>query len=452
MVRDKQNLVRIGRMWYVRLKIPASVAAHYGGHTHKRQSLRTEKLEDANRLKGKWVELWRKEFDQREGKSAFSSVADDLRFEIKREASRGNEAAVDALRDHAQVKAEAIAESHDLPTAQRFFALATAQTPTLSKAMEEWLPTAGSRKGTQTHYRLAVERLLEFFGGDAVPDSVTEARALDYYDHLLTVYKTRATFQGKLRPLGAFWEWMGVRRYVPRGFNPWRGRGLKWPNERAMPKAKRPFADDELLTLLHGTATYKGSLAEIVMLGLYTGARLDELCSLRVADLTPMKGRTSGFVVKIGQTGGKREASIRTIVVTHAVPVGVLKGRRNAASKKDDAGALLFPDLIPGGPDDKLSWHVSKAFGRYRDDCKLPRGVDFHSLRRTFITRLENTQGMDQVKIARYVGHQIKGVTFGVYSGGSTERTMRMVADAIKFPAKIERAAVGFLERAKGEE
>jgi integrase len=202
---------------------------------------------------------------------------------------------------------------------------------------------------------------------------------------------------------------------------------------------------------LQGTATYKGRLAEIVLLGLYTGARLDELCSLRAADLTPMKGRTSGFVVKIGQTGGKREASIRTIVVTHAVPVGILKGRRGA-QKTTDAGALLFPDLIPGGPDDKLSWHVSKAFGRYRDDCKLPRGVDFHSLRRTFITRLENTQGMDVGKIARYVGHQIKGVTFGVSSGGSTEQTMRMVADAIRFPAKIERAAVGFLDRAKGAE
>lgn len=103
MVRDRQNLVRIGRMWYVRTKIPAAVVEHYSGHTHKRQSLRTEKLEEANRLKGKWVEMWRKEFDQLQGKAAFSSVADELRFQIRREAVLGNEAAVDALRNHAQV-------------------------------------------------------------------------------------------------------------------------------------------------------------------------------------------------------------------------------------------------------------------------------------------------------------------------------------------------------------
>lgn len=435
-------------MWYVRTKIPAAVVEHYGGHTHKRQSLRTEKLEEANRLKGKWVELWRREFDQLQGKAAFSSVADELRFQMRREAALGNEAAVDALRNHAQVKAEEIEARHDLSKAQRFFSLATTALPTLREAMEEWLPTAGSRKGTQVHYRLAVERLLEFLGGDAVPDDVTEGRALDYYDHMLMVYKTRATYQGKLRPLGAFWEWMGVRRYVPRTYNPWRGRGLKWPNERAMPKAKRPFSDDELLTLLQGTATYKGSLAEIVVLGLYTGARLDEVCSLRIADVVPANGETAGFVVRIGQTGGKRAASIRDVVVTHEIPTGILRRRRDAKRTKE-ASSQLFPDLVPGGHDNKLSWHVSKAFGRYRDDCKLPHGVDFHSLRRTFVTRLENTQGMDVVKIARYVGHKIKGMTFGVYSGGSSEQTMRLVADAINYPAKIEQAAVAFLANAK---
>lgn len=446
MVKDKSYLVRIGRHWYARLKIPAKVKAHYGGDTHKQITLKTEKLEEANRLKWKWLESWQREFDSHEGKSAFSSVADDLRFEIRREAARKNEAAVDALRDYAQVKAEEIEQRHDLPTAQRFFALATTQVPTLKEAMEEWLPTAGSRKGTQVHYRLAVERLLEFLGGDAVPGDVTDARALAYFDHMLKTYRTRGTFQGKMRPLGAFWQWMGVRRHVPRDFNPWRG--FKWPNERAMPKDKRPFTDDELLTVLQGVATYKDSLAEIVLLGLYTGARLDELCSLRVADVVPMKGKSGGFVVRIGQTGGKRAASIRDAVVTHQVPAGILRGRR-AAQRQPTDGAVLFPDLIPGGPDDKLSWHVSKAFGRYRDDCKLPRSVDFHSLRRTFITRLENTPGMDVVKIARYVGHKIGGATFGVYSGGSTEQTMRMVGDAIRYPTKIEKGAVAFLERSK---
>ena len=73
-------------------------------------------------------------------------------------------------------------------------------------------------------------------------------------------------------------------------------------------------------------------------------------------------------------------------------------------------------------------------------------------VKKTFVTRLENTQGMDVVKIARYVGHQIKGVTFGVYSGGSTEQTMRMVADAIRYPAKIEKAAMSFLARSKNAE
>lgn len=443
MVKDRQFLYRIGRMWYVRLKIPARVADRYAGHTHKRQSLRTERLEEANRLKGKWVEAWRREFDEREGKPAFSSTADDIRFHVRQAAKKGDDIGVDLMKDHALVKAEAIEQEHGYATALQFYRLATAEAPTLSEAMEEWLPTAGSRKGTQVHYRLAVERLLEFLGGDIVPTDITEAQSLAYYDHLVAVSKARATFQGKLRPLGAMWDWMGIRRYVPRNANPWRK--FKWPTERAMPRKKRPFTEPELLTLLGGIAAYKASTAELVLLGLYTGARLDELCGLRVADVEPRRG---GVLVRIGQTGAKREASIRDIFVSHEIPVGILQ-RRRAAKHAAKQGAVLFPDLIPGGPDDKLSWHVSKAFGRYRDSLGLPRAVDYHSLRRTFITRLENTKGMDVVKIARYVGHKIGGTTFGVYSGGATDQTMRMVGNAIKYPAKVEQAAAAFLVRGK---
>jgi integrase len=92
------------------------------------------------------------------------------------------------------------------------------------------------------------------------------------------------------------------------------------------------------------------------------------------------------------------------------------------------------------------SWAVSKAFGRYRTRQRLPGAVDFHSFRRTLITRLENL-GVDQVRIARYVGHELPTLAFSVYSGGATEETQRATARAIEYPAKVEKGVRGFLRR-----
>jgi integrase len=136
----------------------------------------------------------------------------------------------------------------------------------------------------------------------------------------------------------------------------------------------------------------------------------------------------------------KGTTRVRNIAVTHRHAVAVLSRRWDAA----DEDAQLFPEFKPGGYDKKLSWAVSKAFGRFRDAVGLPRGVDFHSFRRTLITLLENS-GADQVMIARYVGHALPTLAFTLYSGGSTEQTMRATARLVKYPGKVERAVNAFL-------
>ena len=87
---------------------------------------------------------------------------------------------------------------------------------------------------------------------------------------------------------------------------------------------------------------------------------------------------------------------------------------------------------------------ASKAFGRHRDRIGLSRETDFHSFRRTFITLLENL-GVDQVRIARYVGHELPTLAFTVYSGGSTEVTMKATARCVLYPPAVEAAVDSFL-------
>lgn len=48
--------------------------------------------------------------------------------------------------------------------------------------------------------------------------------------------------------------------------------------------------------------------------------------------------------------------------------------------------------------------------------------------------------GLDQVKIARYVGHELPTIAFTVYSGGSSDQTNIEVAKRIQYPENVERA------------
>jgi hypothetical protein len=65
-------------------------------------------------------------------------------------------------------------------------------------------------------------------------------------------------------------------------------------------------------------------------------------------------------------------------------------------------------------------WPVVADIRRMENGSRASTAPDFHSFGRTLITLLENL-GVDQVRIARYVGHQLPTIGFTVYSGGSSE-------------------------------
>jgi integrase len=244
-----------------------------------------------------------------------------------------------------------------------------------------------------------------------------------------------STRRRKLSALGAFWDWMSAQRYLARGINPWKGFRLSNnDSERNTPK-KRPYTSLELVKLFSGSPNYP-ALREVMALGLYTGARVDELCSLSQGDIRIERGIA---YVRIAQS--KTRAGIRTLVVAHPIPLGILRARHR---KTKPASSQLFHELKGGGYDKKLSWHVGQAFRYHRNKQGLNGETDFHSLRRTFITRLENL-GVDQVRIARYVGHSLPTLAFQVYSGGATEATQRATGKVICYPQIVERAVKQFL-------
>ena len=147
-------------------------------------------------------------------------------------------------------------------------------------------------------------------------------------------------------------------------------------------------------------------LHDLVRLALVTGARLDELCSLETRDIAR---RDDGWWMSIRD--GKTQAAVREVPV-HDCAAHVLERRHKSAD------GYIFPGIVPGGPDKKRSWNVSKAFGRYRKKLGLNDSAQvFHSLRNTFMEAMEAAE-VPESTVKLIVGHKRTSLTFGHYSKG----------------------------------
>lgn len=404
----RHYLQQLGQSWYIRIKVPAALRGRVG-NTHIRRALHTRDLDEANRRKWPALAQIRAYLDSLES-GTIASPCLHMPSEIR------------------EVPAP-------VPQTAAHFDLRP--TTGLDALSEDWTMTSPV-KTVQFQRKQTYRELRSYLGGDFNPNSVTAALAAAYVDErLLKSPDSPSTRRRKLSALGAFWEWMALRCYTPKGMNPWKGFRLgNKDSERTKPK-KRPYTMPELVALFSGNPTYP-ALREVMVLGLYTGARIDEICSLAQGDI-----RFEGGIAYMRIVKSKTNAGARTLAVAHPIPLAVLKKRHR---RKGLATAQFFHELKGGGYDKKLSWHVGQAFRYHRNGRGLTGATDFHSLRRTFITRLENL-GIDQVHIARYVGHSLPTLAFQVYSGGATEATQAATGRAVAYPHEVDKAATSFIKQ-----
>jgi integrase len=341
-------------------------------------------------------------------------------------------------------------EDKDPEAAARFLKGALTPGKTLDEWLEVWLKQADFKEQTRATYRRAYRELREMLrlkdGGVLLAEDVTDAVAVRYVtEHLPGLGYSAKSMATRLGALSSFWAFLQSRLVVPLGRNPWKGHRLPrrpqdGPRSRASAE-ERAFTEKELVALLQGTPRAREwevypRVRDLLLLGLYTGARLNELASLRCNDLTiheAEEGRPAHVLCAI--RSGKTEAATRTVAVTHPRVLAMLRGR---APNKPPA-AQVFHELTPGGPDGKLSWAVSKAFTRYRRECGVPDGTDYHSLRRTFLTLMEH-KGVDYVAVARFVGHQVPTMMHAVYSAGASREALLRVADQVRYGPEVEMA------------
>ena len=194
------------------------------------------------------------------------------------------------------------------------------------------------------------------------------------------------------------------------------------PNSKTLNKTQSylPYSATEVVKLYQQALLDEDEkLADLILLGMHTGARIEELCSLFCKDIDLHEN-------SIAIRNAKTEAGERVIPIHSAIQDRI---KQMIEKSTDD---YLFTGLNKNKYGDRSN-ALGKRFGRMKEKLGFTtRQYGFHSIRKTFTTLLENA-GVGENITADIIGHEKPRITYGLYSGGSTLETMREAIEKIRY-------------------
>jgi integrase len=206
--------------------------------------------------------------------------------------------------------------------------------------------------------------------------------------------------------------------------NPAEGLGLQ--DSRRPDEVRRAFTKKEIETIFEALQRDKQGFYNkekyerywLPLLGIYTGARVNELAQLEINDIIQEEGIPS---IAITSSGGddkriKSESSRRTIPLHQdLLTLGFLVYVHNV---RQQGHAKLFPTLKPGPNGYQHyfnSHHFSGSKGWLRKQLpNLEKGGSFHLFRHAFATKLKDAE-VEERLIEEILGHRLTSMSLGRY-------------------------------------
>lgn len=207
---------------------------------------------------------------------------------------------------------------------------------------------------------------------------------------------------------------------------------------------REPYSPEEL-TRLFTTRQYMEHCYNhpyqywLMLIGLYSGARINEIAQLLVSDIDTVE-KIDVFDINMKEPKRtkkwlKSKASKRMIPIH---PKLKDLGFMDFVRDRDDGNPYtrLFPELPHKPGKGRFGAYASKWFNatlKLEAGFRTGEGDDFHTLRSTGASYLQNSHDIEEAKIAAFLGHSRKSITGKHYTGPFAVPVFKRFIDLFDF-------------------
>jgi len=332
-------------------------------------------------------------------------------------------------------RAEAIEVERSYAEAKQFYDIATGvRTPTAAY-FDDWKVHIKNIKLAEKTKDQMFKDVPLFVTRFPMLEEITKTNAKKWVSDLMVAGKTLSSVDRVLNSCRNYWRYLQTHDVVSGDHEPLKGllnisKAAKSRNR--VKDANLPYQSQDVVKLWEAAkvrplgnakdAPPDEQLADLIKVGAYSGARIEELCSLKLADVTDTM-----FRVRDAKTGaGEREVPI------HSELKEVFERLIGQAEEAKDE--YLFAGLTLNKYGDRSN-AIGKRFGRLKKALGYSESYTFHSFRSTVVTQLENAHVTENLA-ADIVGHEKPNITFGLYSGGASLENKRKALELVKYPFK----------------
>ena len=382
--RDRYLILDPCGVYMVRIAVPAYMAAHFGNKTYFMRSTATRDIRQARLFRDAIALEWYKLRDQ------LKPVRSGSRVEL----------ILDELRGIGK-------QAKDTQPTQLNFPAQVLACPSLQAMRDQYILQFSEKRKLTTLSKTnkAVEVLLSHLRKRDIPlRDVNRTIVTGWLDRLKSE-RAPQTIQNYISALAQIWDLARNRYHDAPQDNPWRGHGLEAKSSKV---SYEVFTHVELAKVFAALGDDE-EMQAVTLIGMYSGMRLNEICSLLVGNIRKIEG-----VLCFEVTEGKTKSAARIIPV-HSRIIDLVE----SLLQEPHNGFLFYRASIIDRADGKRStWHTQRftrakrqALGEVETERKV-----YHSLRHEVAQQLDRNQ-VPEDRIALLMGHE-RGKTeaFKTYS------------------------------------
>jgi integrase len=301
---------------------------------------------------------------------------------------------------------------------------------TIKQAADDyWLEYSGDIKPrSKTDYRGILNHITEHFGSETQLHTIDYMMVKDFRDGLRS---GKMSLRGNPLSVNRINNYLDILKKIytlarrkDKSLDPTNpAEGLRLRDKSRPDEKRKVFTTKDLEILFVNSPEYGKDLHKevysfwIPLLGLYTGARLEEICQLLLNDVVQLEGI---WCLNIDESDAPKIKSVKNSE-KRVIPLHPFL--------TDDLGFVQYVKSIPQKKirifhefkrtSNRWGHYYSKRFSKFKKDAGIvapPGKKVFHSFRHTFIDNLKQN-GANEQYVKEYVGHSGGGsdITWGLY-------------------------------------